>query len=47
MIGKWQEIGRTLFLKIWFGEKGGFMEIDIEEIKINIKLKISPRKKRD
>lgn len=27
--------------------KGGFMEVSVEDIKVTIKLKISPRKKRD
>lgn len=33
-------------LKTWLGERR-FMEVEIENIKVAIKLKISPRKKRD
>ena len=33
-------------LKAWFEERR-FMEVEVEDIKVTIKLKISPRKKRD
>ena len=40
------EIGLASVLKMWSGERR-FMEVEVENVKVTIKLKISPRKKRD
>ncbi len=39
------EIGLASVLKMWLGERR-FMEVEIENVKVTIKLKITPAKRR-
>ena len=44
MLQEGTEIGLASVLKMWLGERR-FMEVEVENIKVTIKLKIAPRKK--
>ena len=39
------EIGLASVLKMWLGERR-FMEVEVENVKVTIKLKITPAKRR-